>query len=68
MNKNTLHKFLDIACQLSPENLCCDGELSENETNKRYRKLMYQWHQLEKEVGRKVTEDEVYKENWDNKR
>ncbi|MEN6379726.1 MAG: hypothetical protein ABFD15_09130 [Methanofastidiosum sp.] len=62
MNKETLQKFLNLACQLSPENLCCDGELSREETNRRYRELMRQWKALEKEVGKKVTENEVFSE------
>lgn len=52
--------FLNLACALSPENLCCDGELSRAETNRRYRALMVKWHALEKGVGRKVSEDEVW--------
>lgn len=53
-------KFLDLSCALSPENLHCDGEISIAEANRKYRRLMTEWKALEKEVGREVTEDEVW--------
>jgi len=53
-------KFLDLACRLSPENLHCDGEISNAEANRKYRKLMRQWRALEKEVGHKVSEYDVW--------
>jgi len=68
MNKEMLSKFLNLACQLSPENLCCDGELPTSEVNKRYRILTCQWKRLENELGRSVTENEVFQEHWDNKK
>lgn len=43
-----------IDCNLSPENLSCDGELSRTEVNRRYRALMAQRNALEAELGRKV--------------
>lgn len=53
-------KFLDLASQLSPENLSCDGELSRAKINARYRKLKGEWSQLEKQVGQQVSEDQVW--------
>ena len=53
-------QFDNLASQLSPENLSCDGELSQSEVNAKYRTLTAQWKALETEVGRKVTEDELY--------
>jgi len=58
----TLQKqFLDLACRLSPENVSCDGELSRTEVDRRYKQLNAEWAKLEKEAGRKVDEDEVWK-------
>ena len=56
--------FVDLATQLSPEWLTCDGELSRREVNRRYAKLQKQWHALERQAGRAVTEDEVWA--WDD--
>jgi len=59
MNKEIQAKFWDLTCQLSPENLNCDGEISRAEANRRYKRLMKEWHALEAQVGRTVTEYEV---------
>lgn len=53
--------FDALSGDLSPENLCCDGELSRTQTQMKYRKLMREWRALEKIIGRKVSEDEVFK-------
>lgn len=53
-------RFLTLATDLSPENLSCDGELSEREVSKRRSHLMNRWRELEKEAGRKVSEDEIW--------
>ena len=51
--------FLNLLARLSPENLCCDGEISKRETDKRYRQIMREWRILEVQVGFKVSHDEV---------
>ncbi len=56
-------KFLDLCSRLSPENLACDGEISKRETQRRYRQCMAEWHELERQVGRSVTEDEIWAAN-----
>jgi hypothetical protein len=55
-------RFLDLACQLSPENLCCDGEISMAQARRREWFVRDKWSKLEAMVGRKVSEDEVW--NW----
>ena len=60
MNKAFQEKFMDLVNQLSPENLHCDGEISRAEANRKYKRLMKEWHALEAKVGRTVTESEVY--------
>lgn len=56
-----LHRqFLNLCCALSPENLCCDGELPAAEVERRHAKLMRDWQALEKIAKRKVTEDEIW--------
>lgn len=58
--EDIFRQFLSMACDLSPENLSCDGEISNAEANKKYRVIMKKWHKLEKELGRKITENEVW--------
>jgi hypothetical protein len=53
-------KFLDLACGLSPENLSCDGTISRAAMQKKYNRLMKEWHALEKQFGRNVSESEVW--------
>jgi len=60
MTDKQKQQFIDMACELSPENLCCDGELSRAQTNARYRKIMKRWHALEATVGRSVSESEAW--------
>jgi hypothetical protein len=60
LTKAAREQFLSIACQLSPENLCCDGEAPMSYVRKRVKELHKQWANLEQVVGRKVTEDELY--------
>jgi len=55
-----LKKFAGLACRLSPENLCCDGEISRAEVNKRRRKIDREWINLEKEFGQMVGIREVW--------
>lgn len=60
MNEEIKAKFSDLACALSPENLCCDGELPPAQVRIKERRLLKEWAALEKLVGRKVTENEVW--------
>ena len=60
MTKEQKNKFSRLACSLSPENLTCDGELSNAQVRIRHRQLMKEWGALEREVGRTVTEEETW--------
>ena len=53
-------KFLNLVCQLSPEVLHCDGEISNAQAQKKYNALMKEWKRLEAIAGRKVEEFEAY--------
>lgn len=52
-------KFRSLLESLSPENLSCDGYLSKSRIIQKSRKLRKEWKQLEKEVGRKVEQEEA---------
>jgi len=54
-------QFFEMAGDLSPENLTCDGECTHTEVKKRYKEITDRWVSLEAKVGRKVTEDEAWK-------
>lgn len=49
-----------LACELSPENLCCDGELRGPALIAKKRRLDAQWAAQEQIIGRKVSESEVW--------
>jgi hypothetical protein len=51
-------KFENLSCRLSPENLCCDGEISRTEVKYRLAAIKREWKALEKIAGRKVSESE----------
>lgn len=50
----------DIECQLSPENLSCDGERSRADTKRAERALLAKKAALIKELGREPTDQEIY--------
>lgn len=60
MTPEQKQRFLNLACALSPENLTCDGELSRTAVKRKAVSLRRQWKELEKQVGRKVSEDEIW--------
>jgi hypothetical protein len=51
---------LDLCCRLSPENLTCDGMMSQAQVRRRVRAIETEWEELEGLAGRKVTENEVW--------
>jgi hypothetical protein len=51
---------MELSNQLSPENLHCDGEISPEEANEKYIRLMRLWREGERKVGRSVTEKEIW--------
>ena len=67
INKRMFDKFMDLSCQLSPENLCCDGEASEAQINRTIREIKKQWKELESKIGRKVTQDEIWQSYFSKK-
>ena len=52
-----------LTAELSPENLSCDGELSRTAINQKLRVIRGEWREIEKKIGRKVSEDEV-EDRW----
>lgn len=60
LTKELKRQFSDLAGQLSPENLTCDGMVRGRALQAKASRLRKQWQALEKQAGRKVSEDEVY--------
>lgn len=54
--------FSKLCSELSPENLMCDGEISMSAARKKASALRAEWKQVEKSLGRKVSEGEA--ESW----
>jgi hypothetical protein len=55
-----LEDIRDIECQLSPENLFCDGERPASEARKIERQLLRKKAELIKELGREPGFNEIY--------
>jgi len=58
--KEHMNWFAQISCDLSPENLHCDGEISNAAAMRKASGLRAEWKQLEKSLGRKVSEEEAW--------
>ncbi len=65
-NDEIMDWFVKLASDLSPENLCCDGEISMAQARMRARKIMKEWKALEKMYGCEVSEDQAW--DWELKR
>jgi hypothetical protein len=52
--------FARIIGDLSPENLTCDGELSEAESNRKYLHLKAEWSALERRAGQGVSDEQAW--------
>jgi len=48
--------FENLRCELSPENLCCDGEASASQIRNKLKEINACWAELEARLGRKVPE------------
>ncbi len=64
MSKRTeaavLNEFQDLECQLSPENLHCDGEITRAQAESKRKKIMRRWKELVAELGREPSDTELY--------
>lgn len=56
--QNLKTEFSSIVCQMSPENLSCDGEASVHYQRNRYADLLADWRVLEKKAGLSVDVDD----------
>lgn len=61
LSPGLVKQLLQISAALSPENLAADGERSPAEVRDRRQRLEREWRDLEREAGRSVTEDEVWR-------
>jgi hypothetical protein len=64
ISEKLFQKFEMLTSRLSPENLHCDGEVSQAEANRRYRQIMKEWRELEIQTGRSVSEEEIENESF----
>lgn len=59
MEKSIRRQFEHLAIMRSPENLSGDGEYSRREVQRRHKRIMDEWGDLEKLLGRKVSLREI---------
>jgi len=59
--KDVMADILGAYCELSPENLTCDGELSGAQVRRRAAALRARLQLLFREIGREVPEEEAYR-------
>lgn len=65
MNENEIkQRLMKLTSDLSPENLTCDGELSQRDWRAKEKRILAEWAELETQLGRKVTQNEVW--DWYN--
>jgi len=57
--KELMDALTALCSDLSPENLSCDGELSRTQINQKLRAIRGEWKEIEKKLGRKVSEYEA---------
>jgi len=62
LNIEIKEKFISLVGRLSPENLTCDGEIYGRAVQVRLSQIKLEWRNLEKQIGRKVSETEA--EKW----
>jgi hypothetical protein len=55
-------EFKTLCGRLSPENLCCDGEISPAEAQMRAIQIREEWKALEKKICRKVSQEQIENE------
>jgi hypothetical protein len=53
-------EFVTLACQLSPENISCDGERSRADVRKATAVINRKWAALEARIGQRVSESEAF--------
>jgi hypothetical protein len=68
IDKETFDSFLSLCSRLSPENLCCDGEASQTYIQRELKSIRAEWNKLEKKIGFKVSEDQIWNEYMINRR
>jgi hypothetical protein len=64
MTRSTIQikaRFVQLACDLSPENLHCDGEISRAAAERKRKEIMKEWRALETAFGGEVSEEDTYK-------
>lgn len=54
-------RFLQLASDLSPENLHCDGEISRAAAERKRKTIMAEWRKLEAKAGQRIDEDDAYR-------
>jgi hypothetical protein len=57
---DVLQKFDNLCSRLSPENLCCDGEIPSHMVKARANQIYREWEALEKQIGMRIGSGKSY--------
>ena len=60
----TKRKIIDLCCRLSPENLCCDGELPRYMVDQKRLAIMKEWREIERKHCIQFSEMDVPIDWW----
>ena len=59
LDNKIVSKFEDLASQLSPENISCDGMSTSCEINEKRKAILSEWVKLERKICRRVSLDDI---------
>lgn len=65
--EEAMHIFVSLTCELSPENLSCDGEASAAQVKAKLREIKGAWAELEQLIGKSISEDYVWRWEQQNR-
>ena len=66
--ERVFHRFFELSCRLEPENLYMDGEATPAQVRSRKSTILKEWKVLEKEIGRKVEDRDIWDIYWQKRK
>jgi len=66
--ERAFHRFFELQAQLEPERLYMDGEATHAQVSVRKMYIRREWEMLEKVIGRKVSDSEIWNIYWQKQR
>ena len=66
--EQTFSKFFELQMRLEPENLHMDGEATPAQVRSQENRIRKEWKELEKSIGRKVSDSDIWDIYWQKRR